>query len=139
MSYLLDTDVVSAYTKRTIPAKLEQWLAVHEGESFLSVVSLAEMRHGLPGIADKDYPVMAERVAKTEIVFLQALEPLDVDVLIRWKKLLVQLKTINRTMTCEDSLLAATALHRNHVLATINERHFAPAAQFGLTVENPLT
>ena len=59
------------------------------------------------------------------------------DTLIEWKKLLANLKTINRTMTCEDSLLAATAPQRNHVLVTNNVRHFEPAEHFGLKLVNP--
>ncbi len=138
MSFLLDTDIVSAYNKRSMPSKLRRWLTVNEGDSFLSLVSIAEMRFGLPGVEDKDHAVLAERVARTEILFIESIEGLDVDVLVEWKKLLAKLKTINRTMTCEDSLLAATALKRQHTMATLNTRHFAPAVQFGLKVENPL-
>ena len=138
MSFLLDTDIVSAYTKRSMPAKLMTWLRVNEGDSFLSLVSIAEMRFGLPGIEDKDHAVLAERLAQTEIRFIESLEGLDVDTLVEWKKLLRQLKTINRTMTCEDSLLAATALHHGHTMVSANARHFEPASQFGLKLLNPL-
>jgi predicted nucleic acid-binding protein len=138
MSFLLDTDVVTAYNKRNLPLKLARWLQVNEGDSYLSVVSIAEMHHGLPGVEDKDHVILSERVAQTEIILLESMEPLDVGVLVEWKRLLAQLKKINRTMTCEDSLLAATALARGHKMATGNTRHFAPAEQFGLRVENSL-
>jgi len=138
MSFLLDTDIVSAYNKRTIPAALREWLRLNEGDSFISVLSLAEMRHGLPGVDNPDHPIISERLAQTEILFIESLEGLDVDTLIEWKKLLVKLKGINRTMTCEDSLLAATALAKGHVFVTANTRHFAPAEKLGLKVVNPL-
>ncbi len=138
MSYLLDTDIVSAYNKRTMPHRLRAWLTVNEGDSFISLVSIAEMRFGLPGIEHQDHPVLSERIAQTEILFIESLEGLDVDTLVEWKKLLGHLKSINRTMTCEDSLLAATAISKGHTLATANMRHFEPATQFGLKVENPL-
>ena len=53
--------------------------------------------------------------------------PLDEAVLVRWKQLLAELKGRNRTMTCEDSLIAATALHHDHTILTGNTAHFAPA------------
>jgi predicted nucleic acid-binding protein len=45
------------------------------------------------------------------------------------------LKAKNRTMTCEDSPIAATALFHGHTLATHNRRHFEPA---GLEIVDPL-
>ncbi len=138
MSFLLDTDIVSGYNKRTMPAKLETWLRANEGDSFISILSIAEMRFGLPGIQDQDHAILSERIAQTEIRFLESLESLDADVLVEWKRLLKSLKTVNRTMTCEDSLLAATALKRGHTMVSINSRHFEPAKQFGLKLENPL-
>ena len=138
MSFLLDTDIVSAYNKRTLPPKLRAWLSVNEGDSFISIVSIAEMRFGLPGVKEADHAELAERLAQTEILFIESLEGLDVDTLTRWKRLLSELKRANRTMTCEDSLIAATAIRHGHTVATNNERHFAPARDFGLKVINPL-
>lgn len=48
-------------------------------------------------------------------------------VLERWKELLIDLKTRNCTMTCEDSLIAATALFHRHTVAAHNKRHFEAA------------
>jgi len=138
MSYLLDTDLLSSYNKRTIPTKLKEWLRVNEGDCFISVLSIAEMRHGLPGVDDPDHPIISERIAQTEILFVESLIGFDIDTLVTWKKLLASLKTINRTMTCEDSLLAATAIKHHYTFATNNVRHFQPAMQFGLNVVNPL-
>jgi predicted nucleic acid-binding protein len=58
--------------------------------------------------------------------------------LVRWKQLLSELKNLNRTLTCEDSLLAATCLANGLVMVTNNVRHFEPARRFGLEIENPL-
>ena len=59
--------------------------------------------------------------------FSSATKPLDEPVLVRWKKLQSDLKTQNRTVTCEDSLIKATALHRSHKIATRNLSHFKPS------------
>jgi len=56
--------------------------------------------------------------------------------MVRWKELLADLKKRKRTMTCEDSLIAATVLFRGHSLPTHNKRHFEPA---GVDVIDPLT
>ena len=47
MSYLLDTDIISAFNKKTIPPRMAAWLVKNESDSFISLVSIAEMRHGL--------------------------------------------------------------------------------------------
>jgi len=138
MSFLLDTDIISAFNKKTLPSKLAVWLAKNEGDSFISVVSIAEMRHGLNEAPESHREELSYRMQLTEERFVESFVPLDVEVLIRWKQLLAELKNVNRTMTCEDSLLAATCLANDFVMATNNVRHFEPARQFGLVIENPL-
>lgn len=52
MSFLLDTNVVSEWTKPRPNAGLVGWLAqVDEDEVFLSVVTFAELRHGIERLA----------------------------------------------------------------------------------------
>lgn len=41
---------------------------------------------------------------------------------------------MNRIMTCEDSLIAATALHHGHTVVTRNVSHFKPS---GVAVLDP--
>jgi predicted nucleic acid-binding protein len=138
MSFLLDTDIISAFHKKSIPPKLVSWLGKNEGDSFISVISIAEMRYGLDAAPESHRAELTRRIEITEDQFTESLVPLDLDVLIRWKQLLAELKNINRTMTCEDSLLAATCLANDFMMATNNVRHFEPARQFGLEIENPL-
>ena len=138
MSYLLDTDIISAFHKKSIPPKMAAWLGKNESDSFISVVSIAEMRHGLAAAPDSHQEELARRIEAAEEQFTESFVPLDVEVLIRWKQLLAELKSVNRTLTCEDSLLAATCLANDFVMATNNVRHFEPARRFGLAIESPL-
>ena len=138
MSYLLDTDIISTFHKKTIPLKMAAWLGKNEGDCFISVISIAEMRHGLDEAPELHHEELAQRIEATEERFTESLVSLDLEVLIRWKQLLAELKSVNRTMTCEDSLLAAACLANDFVMATNNVRHFEPVRQFGLAVENPL-
>jgi predicted nucleic acid-binding protein len=138
MSFLLDTDIISAFHKKSIPLKLASWLGKNEADSFISVVSIAEMRYGLQTAPELHEEELTRRIENTEDQFAESFVALDLEVLIRWKQLLSELKSVNRTMTCEDSLLAATCLANDFVMATNNVRHFEPARQFGLAIENPL-
>jgi predicted nucleic acid-binding protein len=138
MSFLLDTDIISAFHKKSIPLKLASWLGKNEADSFISVVSIAEMRYGLQTAPELHEEELTRRIENTEDQFAESFVALDLEVLIRWKQLLAELKSVNRTLTCEDSLLAATCLANDFVMATNNVRHFEPARQFGLAIENPL-
>lgn len=132
---LLDTDVLSLLEKKRIPAKLEAWM-VRQSDLFVSVVSMAELEFGLQEAPVEHRPALAEWLSETRRRFASATEGLTEPVLIRWKELLAELKRKRRTMTCEDSLIAAIALSRGHAIATRNGRHFEPA---GVEVIDPLT
>jgi predicted nucleic acid-binding protein len=135
VSYLVDTDLLSMLERRNAPAKAVRWIRLHESELFLSVVSIAEIQFGLeraPATHQQDLSVW---LSDLRTRFAPAIEDLNEAVLVRWKQLLVDLRRKNRTMTCEDSLIAATALHHGHVVATHNVRHFEPS---GVAVFDPL-
>src|SRR5215470_2321087 len=52
MSFLLDTNVVSEWLKPQPNAGLVNWLAdVDEGRTFLSVVTITELRYGIERLA----------------------------------------------------------------------------------------
>jgi predicted nucleic acid-binding protein len=74
-------------------------------------------------------------VAAVRAQFAGATLPLDEAVLVRWKQLLAELKVKNRTVACEDTLIAATALHFHDTILTSNTAHFAPT---GASVLNPI-
>lgn len=134
MSYLIDTDSLSVLRRKGRSRKLERFVEAHEAEIFVSVVTWAEIEHGI-GLTDeafqKDLRPWAEAVRER---FAGATLPLDEAVLVRWKKLLAELKSRNRTVACEDSLIAATALHFNHTILTSNTAHFVPT---GASVLDP--
>ncbi|HTA30144.1 MAG TPA: PIN domain-containing protein, partial [Candidatus Cybelea sp.] len=107
----------------------------NEAELFLSVVSLAELQFGLDHAPVAHKPGLASWLGNLRRKLGPATEELTESVLVRWKELLVELRVKNRTMTCEDSLIAATALFRGHTIATRNKRHFEPA---GVPLVDPM-
>jgi predicted nucleic acid-binding protein len=135
MSFLIDTDLLSLLERKQVPAKLTAWVRENESEIFLSVVSFAELQFGLDRAPVTHRASLAGWLAETRRKFIPATEELTEPVLVRWKELLADLKSKNRTMTCEDSLIAATALFHGHTLATHNKRHFEPAS---LEITDPL-
>jgi predicted nucleic acid-binding protein len=128
MSYLIDTDCLSILRRKGKSRKLEAFVQANEAEIFVSVVSWAEIDHGATTAADPQFQAdLGAWLADLRHRFSSATEPLDEPVLVRWKKLLSDLKAKNRTMACEDSLIAATALHHAHTIVTRNLFHFKPA------------
>ena len=135
MSFLIDTDLLSLLERKRVPARLAAWIRENDGDIFLSVVSMAELQHGANGAPTTHRAALDAWLSDLRRNYAAAIEPLDEAVLVRWKELLAELKSKNRTMTCEDSLIAATALLHGHTLATHNTRHFLAAS---VTLVDPL-
>lgn len=135
MSFLIDTDLLSLLERKQVPPKLAAWVRSHEADIFLSVVSFAELQFGLDQAPATHRASLAAWLNDIRRKLAPATEELTEPVLVRWKALLADLKLRNRTMTCEDSLIAATALFHGHTVATHNKRHFEPA---GVQLVDPL-
>lgn len=135
MSYLIDTDLLSMLERKQVPPKLAAWVQRNEADIFLSVVSFAELQFGLDRAPATHKASLTTWLADVRRKLAPATEDLTEPLLVRWKELLADLKARNRTMTCEDSLIAATALFRGHTVATHNKRHFEPA---GVQLVDPL-
>ena len=96
------------------------------------------MRYGVELVEVTQQPLLSQRVAQTEVDFAEAIEPVDTDCLLEWKRVFTFLKSIRRTLPCEDTLLAAQCLAKGHTLVTDNAKHFELLRPLGLMVENPL-
>ena len=121
MSFLVDTDVLSLLERKQVPRRLATWVRDNEADLFLSVVSFAELQFGLDRAPATHKASLAAWLANIRRKLAPATEELTEPVLIRWNRLLADLKVKNRTMTCEDSLIAATALFHGHTVATHNK------------------
>ena len=128
MSYLLDTSILSASSKRRPPIRILRWLEEHEDQSFISVVSLAELQFGIETSVDPQFRTSLEDwLTKLRSQFAHALLGLSEPVLVEWKRLLAELKMKNRTVSFADSLLAATAREYKLRVVTTNIRDFEPS------------
>jgi predicted nucleic acid-binding protein len=133
---MIDTDLLSMLERRHVPPKLGNWVKNNEADIFLSVVSFAELQFGLDHAPATHKASLRAWLANLRQKLAPATEELTEPVLVRWKELLADLKLKNRTMTCEDSLIAATALFHGHAVATHNKRHFEST---GVQIVDPLS
>lgn len=138
MTYLVDTDLISLTHKKYLPPKLAKWLSENETSCLISAVSVAEMRFGAHTAPLGHREALIADVEKTERDFAEAIEPVSLEALMEWKRVSAFLKQQRRTISCEDSLLAAQCLAGGHTMASNNTVHFKILEPMGLVVVNPL-
>lgn len=119
MSFLLDTDVASAYLRggRVVSSRVLQ----HTGRLVLSTVSLGELKVWLYRIKTAE----RYRGALQELLDDCATLPVDDAVADRFGRLSAHLLDAGRPVPTPDLLIAATAMVHDLTLVTGNTRHFA--------------
>ena len=139
MSFLLDTNVVSEWTRPRPDTGVVRWLAeADEDRVFISVVTLAELRHGierLPAGARRDRLALwlTEQVpARFEARVL----PVDAETAHCWGRVMARAQAAGRPIGTMDAFIAATAERHDLVLVTRNVSDFAAA---GIRLLNPWT
>lgn len=137
MTFLLDTNVVSEWTKPRPDPGVANWLAhVNEDTVFLSVVTFAELRHGIERL-----PVSKRRKQLDEwlrgdlpLRFEQRILPIDGAVADEWGRLVARHESLGRPIHAMDALIAATAEVHALTLVTRNASDFAASVK---SVINP--
>lgn len=137
MRLLLDTNVLSEVTKPTPDPKVLQWLdQLDEDRSFISVVSIAEIRRG---VALMDEGRKRETLAKWLAQdlpqrFEQRVLHVDEPIALAWGDLMALAKRRGRGLSSMDGLIAATATAKQLTLATRNTKDFEG---FGIDLFDP--
>jgi predicted nucleic acid-binding protein len=138
MNYLLDTCVISEYTRREPSLKVVHWVdKLDESDLFLSVITIGEIKRGierLPGGYDRKQNLALWLNNGLLERFSVRIYPLTAEILLRWGTLYAGLEASGLTVSTLDSLIAATALFHNAILVTRNEDHFLPT---GVDIINP--
>ena len=121
--HLLDTNVVSELRKRErCDENVAAWYAIiPDGDLFLSVLTLGEIRKGIVLVRDRD-PGQAETLENWLTFVNQNYEgrilPIDADISDAWGQM-----HYVRNVPVVDGLLAATAKVHNLTLVTRNIQH----------------
>jgi predicted nucleic acid-binding protein len=139
VSYLLDTNVISEAAKPAPDAGVMSWLAaIDEDELFLSVVSLAEIRHGIERMQKGRRRDALEDWLTNDLPnrFDGRLIDVDKDVANQWGLIVGRAQATGRPIGAMDAFLAATAVQHGLVLATRNQSDFEAS---GIQLFNPWT
>lgn len=137
MRLLLDTNVLSEVTKPSPDANVLGWLdRLDEDRTFISVVSIAEIRRGVALMDEgRRRDSLTEWLAR-ELPqrFEQRVLPVDEAVALAWGDLLGVAKRRGRGLSSMDGLIGATAIAQSLTLATRNIKDFDG---FGIDLYNP--
>lgn len=135
MSFLLDTDILSALRRRERHLPVAEWLENQRtADLHLSVVTIGEVERGIARQRDRDSAFareLADWLDKVLTWYGDRLLPVDVGTARRWGQLTDALGHAGA-----DLLIAATALEHGLTVVTRNTRHFKPT---GVPVINPFT
>lgn len=137
MRLLLDTNVLSEVTKPSPDANVLGWLdRLDEDRTFISVVSIAEIRRGVALMDEgRRRDSLTEWLAR-ELPqrFEQRVLPVDEAVALAWGDLMGVTKRRGRGLSSMDGLIGATTIAQSLTLATRNIKDFDG---FGIDLYNP--
>jgi predicted nucleic acid-binding protein len=139
VSFLLDTNVVSEWTKpRPNPGVIEWLTQVEEDEVFLSVVTFAELRHGIERLPAGARRRRLDEWLRSELPlrFEGRIAPIDGAVADEWGRVVAQREASGRPIQAMDALIAATAQVHSLTLVTRNASDFQASLK---AVLNPWT
>jgi predicted nucleic acid-binding protein len=137
VNVLIDTNVVSEWTKPRPDSGVVAWLAeADEDRVFISVITLAELRYGIekmPAGAKRnrlDTWVSEQLPARFEARVL----PIDSETADTWGRVMARGTTAGRPVGTMDAFIAATA-ERHHL--TLVTRNVSDFDVLGIRVINP--
>jgi toxin FitB len=139
VSFLLDTNVVSEWTKPRPNPGLIKWLGqVEEDEVFLSVITFAELRHGIERLPTGQRRRQLDEWLRSELPrrFEGRIALVDGAVADEWGRLVARRAARGRPMQAMDGLIAATAQVYGLTLVTRNAADFESSVK---SVLNPWT
>jgi predicted nucleic acid-binding protein len=137
MNYLLDTCVLSEFARRLPDQRVIDWLnSIEEEKLFISVITIGEIQRGIERLPDFHRKTELLTWVNTELLdrFAERMIPIDAPTMFMWGSLTARLEAAGQPMGVMDSLIVASALHNNLIVATRNVDDFLPG---GVQVINP--
>lgn len=137
MRLLLDTNVLSEVTKPRPEGRVLEWLnELDEDRSFISVVSIAEIRRGVVLMDSGRKRDALDEWLTSDLPhrFEHRVLPVEERVALAWGDLMGDAKWNGRGLSSMDGLIAATAIAHDLALATRNIKDFEG---FGIHLIDP--
>ena len=137
--YLIDTNVISELRK---PRPQAEVVAFVSGQSlddlFISIVTFAEIRFGIEKLTDaaRRSVIISWLDSRMRPMFEDRVLVLSEDILLKWRLIIDEGRTLGHTFSHPDVLIAATAAHHGLTVVSRNTGEFV-AARVG--VLNPWT
>jgi predicted nucleic acid-binding protein len=126
VKYLVDANVLSEPTKPAPEPRVVEWLRRHERDLAVDPIILGELRFGILLLPKGKRRARLERWFDAGVQRLVCL-PWERDTGMRWAELLARLRSAGMGMPIKDSLIAATALSHDLIVATRNVSDFRKA------------
>jgi toxin FitB len=130
---LIDTDTLSLTRRPGKSPKAAQWLAEQDQDNlYLSVVSIGEVEKGIAQQlrVNPEFAInLRDWLTRTENTFKDRIWDFDIEAARVWGKIAAKIGH-----NTPDTMIAAIALSRGAMVATMNTRHFEP---LGVRVVNP--
>jgi len=137
VNFLVDTNVVSEWTKPRPDRGVVAWLAeVDEDRVFISVVTLAELRFGIERLAPGARKTRLDNWLTLELPqrFESRVLAVDAQTANAWGRITARRQARGKPIGTADAYIAATAEQRDLTLVTRNHLDFSAA---GIRVINP--
>ena len=137
MDYLLDTCVLSEFTRRSPEEKVIHWLdGISEERLFLSAITIGEIQHGIERLSASHRKLELQTWMNDRLIgrFGERVLPLDSQTLFLWGTLTARMESAGQPVPVMDGLIAATAIQHNLILATRNVADFLSC---GVQIVNP--
>ena len=132
MTFLLDTNLVSGWVKPRPDPGVVAWLAdVDEDRAFISVVTLAELRHGIERMHDGSRRKRLDEWLRHELPLRFEGRVLSVNdaVADAWGKVVADREAVGRPIGVMDAFIAATAGVYEMTLVTRNASDFTSSVK----------
>jgi hypothetical protein len=126
VTYLVDANVLSEPTRPAPEPRVIDWLRAHERDIAVDPIILGELRFGILLLPKGKRRTALEQWFDAGVLSLQCLH-WEAETGLTWAEILARLRKSGRAMPIKDSLIAATALTYDLVLATHNRSDFEKA------------
>lgn len=138
MRYLLDTNIISNFTKPTPSSSLISWMAEQSDEDlFISSLTVAEIRKGIlempRGKRREALDAWFSSSQGPQSLFAGRILSFDEQAGLVWARLMADGRANGRPRSGLDTIIAAVAEANHCIVVTDNDRDFA-----GIEIVNPL-